>query len=623
VAASAIDRLRPWLDYPQSTLPTVSADGTRLYFISDRGGIPQAWGAPLAGGPATLVTAARERVARVESAPKGTAVLLSTDHGGDEHWQLSLFDGRSEASAEAMTRLTSDPKVIHSAGGWRDEFRVVFTSNRRDIRFFDAYELDIRTPSDARVLHQEDALTEVAAVRAERLVLQRSRSNLDSDLLLATDSGTTLLTPHVGELTIFSADLAAAGVLAGANPEREFAALVRYASPGAAEILKQYSGDVEHLRVDPSGTRVAVSVNRDGWSDLALYDLSTNEERPVPLATPGTVDTFSWTPDGGSLLIDLSSPTTGHEIHRWEVGSTRTTPLTPSPVPLPAVVEPPTLRSFVASDGLRIPYWERVPTDRPVRGTLIVVHGGPEAQERPRFNPTYGFLLGMGWRLILPNVRGSLGYGRTYVHRDDVRLRMDSVRDLRDLAAFLIARGEATSGKLAILGGSYGGFMVLSAISTYPELWGAAVDIVGIANFVTFLERTGAWRRRVREAEYGSLEHDREFLEAISPIHHTDRIRSPLLVIHGANDPRVPVSEAEQIVRALQDRRVPVEFLRYENEGHGIIRRENRLEAYARAAEFLAEHLDGVGPSPAGGTASPLPSPGRAAAVQGRARPDT
>jgi dipeptidyl aminopeptidase/acylaminoacyl peptidase len=206
--------------------------------------------------------------------------------------------------------------------------------------------------------------------------------------------------------------------------------------------------------------------------------------------------------------------------------------------------------------------------------------------------PILAFLAEEGFRLLVPNVRGSLGYGRTYVHLDDVRLRMDSVRDLQDLVgsdrATQPSRPDRSYG---VIGGSYGGFMVLAALTTYPELWAAGVDIVGIANFITFLERTGAWRRKVREDEYGSLERDREFLRSISPLFQADRIVAPLLVIHGANDPRVPIHEAEQIVAALQARHVPVELLRYENEGHGLVRRENQVEAYSRAADFFDRHL--------------------------------
>jgi len=165
--------------------------------------------------------------------------------------------------------------------------------------------------------------------------------------------------------------------------------------------------------------------------------------------------------------------------------------------------------------------------------------------------------------------------------------RANPVADLQHAVFWLRDSGIADPKRIAVMGGSYGGFMVLSAITTYPDLWAAAVDIVGVANFVTFLEHTGPWRRKLREAEYGSLEHDREFLEQISPIHKVARITSPLFVVHGANDPRVPVGEAEQIVAALRERNVPVEYMRFEDEGHGLVKRSNRLLAYPAIALLL------------------------------------
>src|SRR5207248_5111159 len=196
---------------------------------------------------------------------------------------------------------------------------------------------------------------------------------------------------------------------------------------------------------------------------------------------------------------------------------------------------------------------------------VVFVHGGPEGQYRPTFQPIVQYLAAAGFAVLAPNVRGSTGYGRTYMHLDDVRKRMDSVADLAHAAHWLRDTGRADPNRIAVYGGSYGGFMVLAALTTYPDLWAAGVDLVGIANFVTFLENTGPWRRHLREAEYGSLENDREFLEAISPIKHVDRIRAPLLVMHGANDPRVPIGEAEQMVSRLRALGRTVEFLRFED----------------------------------------------------------
>src|SRR5258708_31842529 len=196
--------------------------------------------------------------------------------------------------------------------------------------------------------------------------------------------------------------------------------------------------------------------------------------------------------------------------------------------------------------GGEIPAFLYLPQNRQSEELPIViyVHGGPESQSRPIFNPVIQYFVAHGFGVLAPNVRGSTGYGYHFQSLDDVQLRMDSVADLQQAVFWLLKSGIADPLQIAVMGGSYGGFMVLSAITTYPDLWAGAVDIVGIANFLTFIENTGPWRRKLREAEYGSLENDRDFLEQISPIRYVDRIVTPLFVVHGANDPRVPVGEA-------------------------------------------------------------------------------
>jgi dipeptidyl aminopeptidase/acylaminoacyl peptidase len=221
----------------------------------------------------------------------------------------------------------------------------------------------------------------------------------------------------------------------------------------------------------------------------------------------------------------------------------------------------------------------------------VDVHGGPEGQSQPIFDHFAQYFISRGYGMLLPNVRGSSGYGKNYITLDNVEKRMDSVTDLAYAVKWLSNQAGVDAKRIAITGGSYGGFMVLSALTTYPDLWAAAVDIVGISNFVTFLENTSPYRRSHREGEYGSLEHDREFLTSISPIHHVDKIIAPLMVIHGANDPRVPLGEAEQMVGALRARGVPVEFLVYDDEGHGLVKLKNMLDAYPKMAVFLDKHL--------------------------------
>jgi len=219
------------------------------------------------------------------------------------------------------------------------------------------------------------------------------------------------------------------------------------------------------------------------------------------------------------------------------------------------------------------------------------VHGGPEGQSRPNFSAVTQYLVNHGYAVLLPNVRGSTGYGKPYVHLDDVRKRMDSVHDLKYAHKWLVESGRVDPRRIAIYGGSYGGFMVLAALTTYPDLWAAGIDLYGIANFLTFLKNTGPWRCSLRAAEYGDPVKDEAFLREVSPVHKADRIVAPLMVVQGVNDPRVPKSETDQIVEALKRRDISVKYVLFDDEGHGIVKLKNRLTAYGTIVEFLGEHL--------------------------------
>jgi dipeptidyl aminopeptidase/acylaminoacyl peptidase len=209
----------------------------------------------------------------------------------------------------------------------------------------------------------------------------------------------------------------------------------------------------------------------------------------------------------------------------------------------------------------------------------------------PSFNDFIQHLVSEGIAVVAPNVRGSTGYGKTYTHLDDVEKRLDSVRDIDSLVSHLVSAGIAHKDKLAVMGTSYGGFMTLSCAARYPDLWACAIDTVGMYNLVTFLENTAPYRRPHRESEYGSLEKHRELLERVSPAAKIHNITAPIMIIQGRNDPRVPVTEAEQAVAALRALGRTVEYLCYDDEGHGIIKLKNRLDCYPRMAAFLKKYL--------------------------------
>jgi dipeptidyl aminopeptidase/acylaminoacyl peptidase len=222
---------------------------------------------------------------------------------------------------------------------------------------------------------------------------------------------------------------------------------------------------------------------------------------------------------------------------------------------------------------------------------VIMIHGGPESQLRPVFQPLAQYFVSHGYAVAGPNVRGSTGYGKRYEHLDDVRKRLDSVRDVVALHDWLGEHPRVDATRAVLYGGSYGGYMVLAGLAFFPERWAAGIETVGISSLVTFLENTADWRRAVREREYGSLERDRAFLHEVSPLTHVDRIAAPLFIIHGANDPRVPLGEAEQIHRSLTERGVQCELLVYPDEGHGLAKLANRLDAYPKACAFMDEVL--------------------------------
>jgi dipeptidyl aminopeptidase/acylaminoacyl peptidase len=589
--------------------PSFSPDGKRLSFLTDITGVAEVWSIPIdihASTPAwpDQLTFRGERVASASYSPTADLLLVAADLGGNERTQLYSLS----ADGSAFTALTAQPEAIYLFGGWSpDGTRITYSSNERDARYFDVYERSMQA-GETRQLLQHDGTNYASGYSPDgRYVLvSRVLTNVHTQLfLLDTTTGEIrILTPEVSEgqalyaFPSWSAD--GRGLYLLSNRGRQFLSLACL-DLAAAEMtyLREDSWDAENLALTRDGTRMALVINEDGYSRLQLFDVANGwearHELPAPALPPGIIFEARWSQDGAQLALTHIAAGDTADVWVWDVAEQVLWHATRSSlggIPRASFVEPSVVR-YPTFDGREIPALLYLPRDRQPRGLPVVisVHGGPEGQVRPSFDPVIQYLVAQGYAVLAPNVRGSTGYGYEYQSLDDVRLRMDSVADLQYAVFWLREGGIADPKRIAVMGGSYGGFMVLSAITTYPDLWAAAVDIVGVANFVTFLENTGPWRRRLRESEYGSLDHDREFLEQISPIHYVDRITAPLFVVHGANDPRVPIGEAEQIVAALRSRSVPVEYTRFEDEGHGLVKRANKLAAYPAIARFLDKYL--------------------------------
>lgn len=356
-------------------------------------------------------------------------------------------------------------------------------------------------------------------------------------------------------------------------------------------MLAEPDWDIELLDINSATGMIAYSVNEDGISRLCLRDEDGNEIAVDELPA-GTIERLSWSPSGDSLVVSITSPVAPGAI--WLV----MTDGTARPVVAavygdldPARVVDPEIVRFTSFDGLEIPaFWFLPEGDGPFP-VIVDVHGGPEGQRRAAWQPVLQFLVSRGFAVLSTNVRGSSGYGKTYSHLDDVERRYDSVGDLGAAHDWLRTQETVIPNEIGIYGVSYGGFMVLAALTTQPERWAVGVDVVGIANFVSFFENTGPWRRRLRAAEYGDPDTQGDLLRELSPIHRVANIQAPMFVVHGRNDPRVPLGETEQIVAAVREHGGTAELAIFDDEGHGLIKRKNRIRGYGLMADFLDQHL--------------------------------
>jgi dipeptidyl aminopeptidase/acylaminoacyl peptidase len=599
-----------YLNVRSAMAGTFRPDGRRLAFLTDVTGTHQIWAVdvPPHGQPTPWpeqLTFFKERVLNVIYSPVADEMIFSTDVGGNERAQLFLLSG----DGQHLRQLTDAPRAIHAFGGWsHDGRKIAYSSNVRDPRVFDIYVMDVGS-GEVHLVHRGDGWFYAVGFSRDdaKLLIGKAYSSFDQDLWLLDLSGgaTQLLTSHQGSAR-FKAVFAPDGrrLYLASDLDRDFLTLAHLdlhvgapESPAPQLVFRDSPGwDVLSLDVARQTNLLAYHVNADGYTRLIVESLTDGAVLPLEGLPPGVCALSAFSVDGTRAAITVNAPRYNPDVWLADLTTGHTRQITRSSragIPQTSFIEPELIR-YPSFDGLSIAGFLYRPTpagpgDR--LRVLFIVHGGPESQTQPTFGPITQYFLNRGYAVFAPNVRGSTGYGKRFAHLDDVEKRLDSVADLASGARYLIQQGIADPQRIAVYGGSYGGFMVLAALTQYPDIWAAGIDIVGIANFLSFLEHTGPWRRDLRIAEYGDPEKDRDLLERMSPINHVDRIKAPLMVIHGANDPRVPVGEAEQIVAALRARHVPVAYLRYEDEGHGLSKLVNRLDAYAKMADFLDEHL--------------------------------
>lgn len=612
--AYSIDR---YLNVRQAYAPSIAADGQRVAFLANITDVPQVW--------QTMLTAADQGVAWPEQLTFGTdrvmgvwhtpvpgddRLIFARDVGGNENAQLVLL---APGSGVEHALTAGHEGAMHLFGAWSpDGAMIMFAANRRHPARFDLYLQPLGGAAELIWQNDEPGFLDlqVFAPDQQRAVVVRTASASQHDLIeidLARGTARTI-TPgnEAARCTslAYTADGRALLLTTDVGSDLPYIARLDLVTLELETVVAADWG-IEMLASASDGRLVAYVVNEDGVSQLRLLDRDTGSTRVAPRfspeqpVAPGVVaymdSRLAFSPDGSQLCCSYTSATRTSDLFVWDLASDQIRPLTRSShggLPLSAFVAPELIR-YPSFDERQIPAWFYQPAEPSAtpRPAVVVVHGGPEAQFLPYFNFFIQYLVHSGYAVLAPNVRGSTGYGKAYSHLDDVRLRPNAVTDLAHAAHWLRAQPGIDGARIAVYGGSYGGYMVLAGMTSYPELWAAGVDLVGPSNFVTFLEQTSEYRRAHREAEYGSLAHDRAFLEQTAPINHLDKIAAPLLVLHGANDPRVPLSEAEQLVARLRERDIAVDLIVFDDEGHGIVKLKNKLVAYPAIVAFLNAQL--------------------------------
>jgi dipeptidyl aminopeptidase/acylaminoacyl peptidase len=534
---------------------------------------------------------------------KGEYFVFGKGSGGNERFQLYRYD-----FATGDATLLTDGKSRNNRGPWATAGgRMAYTSTRRNNRDFDIWVMNPTDPkSDKLLLQVEGAWYPIDwSPDDDRLLVGQSISANESYLYVVdVKSGKkTELTPKGAEKVSYSGGRFAKdgkSVFVTTDKDSEFHRLARIdlESGKHTYLTDHIKWDVDGFELSPAGRTIAFLVNEDGMSNLHLLDTGTGKEKPTPKLPPGSVGDLDWHKNGKDLGFDLGSARSAADVYSLDVETGKVERWTESEtggLNTEQFAEP-ELVKWKSFDGRMISgFLYRPPAKftgkRPV---VINIHGGPEGQFQPVFLGRNNYFLNeLGVALLFPNVRGSTGYGKTFLTLDNGFKREDSYKDIESLLDWLKTRDDLDADRVMVTGGSYGGHMTLAVATYFPERIRCAVDVVGISNFVTFLENTEEYRRDLRRVEYGD-ERDskmREFMQRTAPVNNVHKIKRPMFIVQGKNDPRVPLTEAEQMVAALKKANVPVWYLMAKDEGHGFAKKANADFQFYATVLFMQEHL--------------------------------
>ena len=582
-----------------------SSDEKRVLFSSNQTGVFNVYSVPAGGGAATPLTASTtDTTYAVSYFPGDDRVLYTRDQGGNElnHLYVRELDGKERD-------LTPGEKLKAEFDGWSADRRAFWVeTNERDPKFFDLYRYDAKT-CDRRLVYKNDAGFNIAAISPEGkwVALVKTNGTADSDIFLwsAATNEAKNITPHQGvaDNTPQEFDPASGALYYLSNEGAEFARVRKYdVGTGKSEDVEKPSWDVLFTRFSRNGGYRATGVNEDGRTVVHLLDTRTGKEVPLPKLPAGDITSVRFADSEKRMAFYVNGDRSPNNLYVYQFGSASPVRLTES---LGKEIDPADLVDsevvrFKSFDGMVIPsiFYEphQASAQNKVPG-LVWVHGGPGGQTRKGYSATIQYLVNHGYAVLGINNRGSSGYGKSFYVADDKKHGKEPLRDCVQGKKYLAGLPDVDPDRIGIIGGSYGGYMVLAALAFQPEEFTVGVDIFGVSNWLRTLRSIPKWWESQRLALYqeiGDPEKDEAMLREISPVFHADGIRRPLLVLQGANDPRVIKPESDDIVAAVRKNGVPVEYIVFPDEGHGFTKKKNQIEGYGAILKFLDKYLKGA-----------------------------
>lgn len=578
----------------------ISPDGMRVLFSSNATGVMNLYEVSVAGGaPRAMSSSSTDSLYAIRYFPNDDRILYSADQGGNELNHLYVRD-----TAGNVRDLTPGSKHKASFFGFADDEKSFFVlSNERDPRFFDIYEYQSKSYARSLFYKNDQGLQPSAISRNKRFVtLSKASTTSDNDEYLYDRNSKKLrnLTAHTSVESNSVQEFTPAGkILMTSSRGSDFSALIELdPNTGTRKPVFATAWDVVGAQYSPDDSKLLVYVNADARTVLHLLDAKTLAPLALPKVPDGDVNGISFSKDGKRLAFYSAASRIPSSL--WSVSEggdsvELVSALNPA-IDANDLIDGEVVR-FNSNDGMEIPgilYMPKTASESAKVPALLWVHGGPGGQSRLSYSGLIQYLVNHGYAIYAINNRGSSGYGKTFYSADD---RKHGEADLDDVVAskqMLIATGKIAPARIGIMGGSYGGYMTLAALSFRPDEFKVGVDIFGVANWLRTLESIPAWweaQRTALYAELGDPVKDKERLMRISPLFHADQINKPLMVLQGANDPRVLQVESDEIVAKVKANGVPVEYVIFPDEGHGFVKRENEIKGYEAVLQFLEKHL--------------------------------